>query len=409
MPNQLGFTSSLSVKKTLQATLITSLVAFSQASGASDFYALDEAVPNDRVKQIAPVFDFDGDGCLPAAGISRSGEQNAGLNTSGSLGGDCRTQDFLNYSNTLHRSKCVTKNNDEYCGHFYSLYFEKDQVVAGWDIFGHRHDWEVSAVWTKNGVITHGGVSAHGNMTNRAIGDIERQGEHIRVVYHKDGPSTHALRFAKDNEAAENPYDEFVTPPITSWYNLYGDNKNNAQMRALLNTYNYDRASIPMKDSNFISNLNRYRPSGYPEFLAEANCEYSNWFSEEGSARGMCAGEKVAVGIQCSGRYCDNKRIKCCSLPGAIPSGGTWESNWFSEEGSSSWAWNGAAVVGMRCSGRYCDNIKLILRSLSSPQGNWTGSFSEEQGLGQCSPGQYIAGIRCSGRYCDNLSLYCQK
>jgi hypothetical protein len=40
---------------------------------ADDFPKLDEAIPGDFVSDLAPVFDFDGDGCLPAAGISRGG------------------------------------------------------------------------------------------------------------------------------------------------------------------------------------------------------------------------------------------------------------------------------------------------------------------------------------------------
>jgi hypothetical protein len=36
----------------------------------------------------------------------------------------------------------------------YALYFQKDQVVAGADAFGHRHDWEYALAWTRNGVLT---------------------------------------------------------------------------------------------------------------------------------------------------------------------------------------------------------------------------------------------------------------
>lgn len=378
------------------------------SASASDFASLDEAAENSRVLEIAPVFDFDGDGCFPAAGISRTGEQNAGLDTTGSLGGDCRTSDFLNYSNTLHRSLCNTNNGVEYCGHFFSLYFEKDQVVAGWDPFGHRHDWEMAAVWTRDDVVTHGAVSAHGDMDTRDISQIPVTGEHIRVVYHKDGGTTHAMRFAGSSELAENPYGAFVTPPITSWFQMTGDGVSNSQMRSLLNTYDYGSASIPVKDSNFVTLINRFRPSSYPEFFVGEDCEYSNWFSEEGGANAVCSNDRVVTGIQCSGSYCDNKRLKCCNVPAAIPTGGQWEGSWLSEEWPNSWASDGAVVVGFRCSGRYCDNLKPILRDHAAEPGTWTSYFSEEQGLGQCAKGSYAAGIRCSGRYCDNVSLYCQ-
>lgn len=233
---------------------------------AEDFPRLDEATPGAFVLRLAPVFDFDGDGCLPSAGISRSGQQNAGLGTTGSITGDCRSTNFLDTSNTLHRHTCTSSNGAQYCGHFYALYFEKDQVLAGWDIFGHRHDWEHVAVWTIDGVITHVSASAHGDMDIRVVADVPFDGSHPKIVYHKDGPGTHAFRFAKDNESAENPYGRFVTPTLTSWYNVTGDAVSNTEMRTRLNNFDYGKATIPLKSSNFLTNINRFKPSGYPTF-----------------------------------------------------------------------------------------------------------------------------------------------
>ena len=68
---------------------------------ANNFYALDEALPPANViNGTEPVFDFDGDGCLPSAGISRTGRINSGLGLSGGLGTGCRSNYFLNTSNT---------------------------------------------------------------------------------------------------------------------------------------------------------------------------------------------------------------------------------------------------------------------------------------------------------------------
>ena len=48
-------------------------------ANATDFAKLDEALPsNGIINNLEPVFDFDGDGCLPSAGISRSGEKMQG-------------------------------------------------------------------------------------------------------------------------------------------------------------------------------------------------------------------------------------------------------------------------------------------------------------------------------------------
>src|SRR5262249_51207954 len=50
------------------------------APRANDFARLDEAPPlTIDVAATHPVFDFDTDGCLPSAGVSRTGAQNGGL------------------------------------------------------------------------------------------------------------------------------------------------------------------------------------------------------------------------------------------------------------------------------------------------------------------------------------------
>src|SRR5262245_59950264 len=136
----------------LCALLVTA--ALSSPAVADTFAKLSEALPSTAdIAGTYPVFDFDTDGCLPSAGISRTGVQNGGLNPSGSITGGCRASGFLNTSNTLHRHACISSGGKSYCGHFYALYFLKDQatVFGG----GHRHDWEYAAVWTTNGVMTH--------------------------------------------------------------------------------------------------------------------------------------------------------------------------------------------------------------------------------------------------------------
>ena len=115
-------------------------------------------------------------------------------------------------------------------------------------------------------MVTHGSYSAHGDLFTKSASELPFENGHLKIVYHKDGITTHALRFAKSNEYAENPYGSFLTPTITSWYQLYGDGLNNQQMRNKLNSYNYGSATIPMKDSNFLSNVNNNLPSGYPTF-----------------------------------------------------------------------------------------------------------------------------------------------
>lgn len=249
------------------AWLSTALV-FNASSIASDFSALDQALPsNIDAASIAPVFDFDSDSCLPSAGISRDGQINGGLNITGSMTGGCRSTDFLNSSNTVHRYVCQDNTGIEYCAQMYALYFEKDQMTLV-GIGGHRHDWEFAVIWTTDGVITHASVSAHGDVDTQAFIDVPSENGHLKVVYHKEGAGTHVLRFASSNENAENPYGYFVTPIITSWYVLSGDSLSNSAMRSALNAADYGSANLSVSDNHFLNNLAESKPDSYPAFTA---------------------------------------------------------------------------------------------------------------------------------------------
>ena len=87
----------------------------------------------------------------------------------------------------------------------------------------------------------------------------------------------HVSELAKPGEVAENPYGQFVTPIIVSWYTVLGDGVSNEQMRNKLNAFDYGSAIVPLKDSNFLTNLNTYKPESYPEFT-QASVEASNPF-----------------------------------------------------------------------------------------------------------------------------------
>jgi hypothetical protein len=218
----------------------------SVSSYAEDFTRLDKALPTSGIidyKINIPAIDYDTDGCLPSAGISRTGQQNGGLSASGSITGGCRSSNFNSSSNTLHRYACTFSDSDEYCVHFYAF------------------------IWSKNDETTHASYSAHGDLyTKEAAGLEKKDGTRIKFVYHKDGLLTHAMRFATSGEQAENPYGDFFAPVIISWYEVTGDGVSNSQMRNLLNSYDYGSATIPLKDSRFLTNINQNLPSGYPTF-----------------------------------------------------------------------------------------------------------------------------------------------
>ncbi|KNC65016.1 hypothetical protein AC626_25825 [Pseudoalteromonas rubra] len=49
-------------------------------------------------------------------------------------------------------------------------------------------------------------------------------------------------------------------------YTMSGDGIDNQGLRDKLNQYDYGSATLPVKDSRFLTNLNRFKPSGYPTY-----------------------------------------------------------------------------------------------------------------------------------------------
>ncbi|GAA3887519.1 NPP1 family protein [Streptomyces lacrimifluminis] len=145
-----------------------------------------------------PLFDYDSDGCFPAAAVDASGRLNGGLNNSGSITGGCR-DGHLGKANTYSQSVC--KNG--WCAYVYGLYFEKDQTLNGADAFGHRHDWESVVVFQRQGDERPSFLAAsrHGGYSTHPINEVPMNGNRVEIVYHKDGASTHAFRFAKWGES----------------------------------------------------------------------------------------------------------------------------------------------------------------------------------------------------------------
>ncbi|MFF7736308.1 NPP1 family protein [Streptomyces sp. NPDC007984] len=213
-----------------------------------------------KQEMFQPLFDYDSDGCYPAPAVDARGNLNGGLNNSGSITGGCKTG-HLGNANTYSRAKC--DKGTGWCGIVYALYFEKDQVVAGADAFGHRHDWEAAVVWYHGNDEwpSYVSVSAHGDYTTKRFNDVERVGKRFKVVYHKDGASTHAFRFAKFQEQAEawGP-DNWDRPNLVPYDSLWGTNR--TAWTALANS-DWGKANFPLQDKGdrFRNALNKAKPS----------------------------------------------------------------------------------------------------------------------------------------------------
>jgi len=138
---------------------------------------------------------------------------------------------------------------------------------------------------------------------------------------------------------------------------------------------------------------------------------------ENGRNARRCASGYLLSGVECSGAYCDDKRLRCCPyLDGNVDSTArNYHSRWISEESGGdrhNHFVTSDFINGLSCSGRYCDN--LFPHAVRSPRirntgaCSWTPWISEEHpARGDCASGSFVAGMQCSGSYCDNLALQC--
>jgi hypothetical protein len=201
-----------------------------------------------------PAYDYDTDGCYPTPAIGPTGTVNGGLKPTGSLSGDCHDNYDLDNTNGYSRYKC----NNGWCAIAYGLYFEKDQALANSSIGGHRHDWEHVVVWVQNDVAKYVSTSAHGDFDVYAASSVRWTGNHPKIVYHKDGASTHAFRLAgTGDEPPENGYATWQYPSLVGWNGFP-----TTAIRTTLSNYDFGSANFGLKDANFVGLLTDALPSG---------------------------------------------------------------------------------------------------------------------------------------------------
>jgi necrosis inducing protein (NPP1) len=201
-----------------------------------------------------PAFDYDGDGCYPTPAIGPDGTLNPGLKPSGALNGECHDPSDLDNTNSYSRSKC----NHGWCAYLYDLYFEKDQAIGGWDPFGHRHDLEHVVVWVNGDAAKYVSVSRHGDYDTHPASDAGWEGTHAKVVYHKDGATTHCFRLAAKTEQPENDKGTWQHPTLVGW-DFYPPG-----IRDKLTSADFGEADLGIKDSAFANNLTEAMPAGIP-------------------------------------------------------------------------------------------------------------------------------------------------
>ena len=146
------------------------------------------------------------------------------------------------------------------------------------------------------------------------------------------------------------------------------------------------------------------------EGAIEKSAWTSFWFSEENGGA-VCPAGMSLNGMECSGNYCDNLRIRCRNDGDTFLGSDSYWTNFFSEEQGGGGCAGGYAVTGVWCSGSYCDNIQLRCTEVMYNYIDYchsTNWFSEEgSGYAELSyPWDRVTYIGCSGNYCDNKYLY---
>ncbi|MEE1742573.1 NPP1 family protein [Streptomyces sp. BE147] len=228
------------------------------ASASSALAAPPTALPAnaDGLEQtFQPAFDYDGDGCYPTPAIGTDGTIAPGLRTTGAVNGSCHDAEDLDNTNGYARHKC----DNGWCAIMYGLYFEKDQAVAGSGLGGHRHDWEHVVVWVQGDEARYVSTSAHGDFDIHGSERIRWDGTHPKIVYHKDGVSTHCFRPAgPGDEPPENHHRAWQFPRLVGWNGYPGD------LRDKLSQADFGSAVFGLKDGNFNYHLAEAKPAGIP-------------------------------------------------------------------------------------------------------------------------------------------------
>ncbi|MGW8379808.1 NPP1 family protein [Streptomyces sp. ODS28] len=215
------------------------------------------AKASDLENTFEPSYDYDTDGCYATPAIGPDGTVAPGLKLGGDVNGNCRDASDLDNVNVYSRSKC----NNDWCAVVYASYFEKDQVSLGPGSAGHTHDWEHIVVWVHDDKAEYVSTSRHGGFDVHKKSDLPFEDSHPKVVYHKDGGSTHAFRAAKNDggdEPPENHKGTWQRPALIGWDGCPDT------LRDKLTSADFGSATLGIKDDTFTKHLTDAKPDGIP-------------------------------------------------------------------------------------------------------------------------------------------------
>ena len=212
-------------------------------------------------QSFSPAYDYDTDGCYATPAIGPDGTLNPGLNTTGAVNGSCRDQSDLDNSQTYARSKC----NNGWCADRLRQLLREGPGRARQRARRPPPRLRARHLLGQPGV-EPGRVRDHHPAQHRQVtyprSQVRFDGSHPKVVYHKDGPSTHFFRLANSNdEPPENHYHNWRYPPLVDWNGFPS-----TALRDKLMNADFGSATIKItdKDDRFRNLLNNSKPAGIP-------------------------------------------------------------------------------------------------------------------------------------------------
>lgn len=188
------------------------------------------------------------DSCYNVPAIGTDGTLNPGRDPCDQMDGPsagCREPGDLDNNNVYARTRC----NNGWCAYMYAYYMQVDaRELCG----GHRHDWEHVVVWVEGEDVRYVSAGAHAGYDVRKIEDVLLDNGHPKIVYHKDGTSTHAMRFAKeeDDNPVENARGAWFYGAVVSYYGFP-----TAELRDKMCAQDWGKGHIDFIDVSFSSAL----------------------------------------------------------------------------------------------------------------------------------------------------------
>jgi hypothetical protein len=150
---------------------------------------------------------------------------------------------------------------ERFLAYMYGYYFEKDQAAPA---AGHKHDWEHIIVWVQDDQAKFVSVSQHSGYETKPASELQFEDSHAKVVYHKDGGSTHAFRFAKSDggdEPPENHDGAWQRGSLVGWDNYPSGIRDKLATAKFLDQAGKESATFKLRDDRFSDALAEAKPS----------------------------------------------------------------------------------------------------------------------------------------------------